>query len=357
MKTLNKKASKFFERIKLKPYIDYYSGKKDHDRYGKSDKKRIFLMLVPGYGNIGDQAIAQATIKYLKENFKEYELVVIPLYARFYCAGAVKSIISKDDLIFLQGGGNFGNLYMYIEESRRFIVKHFPDNKIVSFPVTITYEKSRKGKREFLRSKRIYDAHKDFTIISRDERSYEFALKNFDKARNLICPDMVFYMWEKEKESVQSVERRDIGICLRSDPEKYKGISRVDILKAISEKTDNWKIIDTQQSRPIGEETRDYEMISVKRDFAACKVIITDRLHGMILSLITGTPCVVLPTKDQKTKETYKWVKELNTVRYCENCNVDDIIKNVDELMAVEGENYIDFKTLYFKDLKSKILM
>ena len=66
MKTLNKKASKFFERIKLKPYIDYYSGKKDHDRYGKSDKKRIFLMLVPGYGNIGDQAIAQATIKYLK---------------------------------------------------------------------------------------------------------------------------------------------------------------------------------------------------------------------------------------------------------------------------------------------------
>lgn len=353
MKLLEEKINRFFEKVHLKPYIDYHKGKKDKNKYGHSEKKRIFLMLVPGYGNLGDQAIAQASIKYIRDNYPEYELVINPLWSRFYCAGAVKSVIKPDDIIFIQGGGNFGNLYMYIEESRRFIVSHFHDNKIVSLPVTINYQDNKKGRRELRKSMRIFGAHKDFTIISRDKTSFEFAKKHFCKAKNILCPDMVFYLWDKETN--HSVKRTDIGICLRIDPEKLKTIDRAAILKAVSDKTENWKIFDTQLFRPIREDIRDYEITAIKREIADCKVVITDRLHGMVLSVITGTPCIVLPTQNDKTKDSYDWISSLDYVRFIDEFDVAKIMETVDELSECNTTQYIDFKTEQFNNLRKKI--
>ena len=39
------------------------------------NKKKIIYCLVPIHGNMGDQAIAYATRKYLMDNFKEYEIL------------------------------------------------------------------------------------------------------------------------------------------------------------------------------------------------------------------------------------------------------------------------------------------
>lgn len=37
--------------------------------------------------------------------------------------------------------------------------------------------------------------------------------------------------------------------------------------------------------------------------FAKSKVIVTDRLHGLIFALITNTPCIVISSYNQKLKE------------------------------------------------------
>ena len=39
--------------------------------------------------------------------------------------------------------------------------------------------------------------------------------------------------------------------------------------------------------------------------FRAAQLVVTDRLHGMIMSLLAGTPCLVLPNGNHKISQTW----------------------------------------------------
>ena len=55
--------------------------------------------------------------------------------------------------------------------------------------------------------------------------------------------------------------------------------------------------------------TRDIRGLVVRKElmrFARRQLVITDRLHGMIFSAVTGTPCVVLSSCDHKIQEYYE---------------------------------------------------
>jgi len=54
--------------------------------------------------------------------------------------------------------------------------------------------------------------------------------------------------------------------------------------------------------------------------WAACRqaqVMVTDRLHGMIFGIITGTPCVVLDSGTHKVAQFYRdWLTDLPGVEF-----------------------------------------
>ena len=52
------------------------------------------------------------------------------------------------------------------------------------------------------------------------------------------------------------------------------------------------------------------------RSFAAARLVVTDRLHGMIFSAITGTPCVVLSNYNHKVRGTYEWISYLPYIKF-----------------------------------------
>ena len=55
--------------------------------------------------------------------------------------------------------------------------------------------------------------------------------------------------------------------------------------------------------------TRDIRGLVVRKElmrFARRQVVVTDRLHGMIFSAVTGTPCVVLSSYNHKIQEYYE---------------------------------------------------
>lgn len=139
--------------------------------------KKIIYTLVPTHGNLGDQAIAYASRKYLKDNFSEYEVIEINCEDSYKYTNALKNIVKKDDLIFLHGGGNMGNHYIPEEEARRHIINTFPNNKIISFTQTMYFSNDEEGRRELKKTKEVYDSHKDFTIIAREDKSYDIMKK------------------------------------------------------------------------------------------------------------------------------------------------------------------------------------
>lgn len=57
------------------------------------DKKKIFYMLVPIHGNLGDQAIAYASRKFLQDKFDEYEIIEINCIDTYKYSKAVKNVI------------------------------------------------------------------------------------------------------------------------------------------------------------------------------------------------------------------------------------------------------------------------
>ena len=50
----------------------------------------------------------------------------------------------------------------------------------------------------------------------------------------------------------------------------------------------------------------------------------------MIFAAITETPCVVFGNFNHKITESYKWLENLEYIRFCDNMNeIEDIIEEV----------------------------
>src|SRR5207248_63567 len=90
---------------------------------------KIFVVMAADYGNLGDIAITEAQISFLKDYFPHYEIV--PLCVKdLYFLACLKKVITPSDIITTIGGGNMGDVYEGLENQRRYIIKSFPNNKI-----------------------------------------------------------------------------------------------------------------------------------------------------------------------------------------------------------------------------------
>ena len=63
---------------------------------------------------------------------------------------------------------------------------------------------------------------------------------------------------------------------------------------------------------------RDWELEQQYSAFRSAELVVTDRLHGMVFSAITGTPCIFLNSKSPKVLGCYAWLKHLDYIRYCD---------------------------------------
>ena len=53
------------------------------------------------------------------------------------------------------------------------------------------------------------------------------------------------------------------------------------------------------------------------RSYSGCELVITDRLHGMLFSAITNTPCIVFDNSYGKISSLYDtWLKDNNGITF-----------------------------------------
>lgn len=322
----------------LKKQIENNEIKNLIKNYGKITK--IIYFSTPEHDNLGDQAIATAIEKILKDKYGNRLLLEFSHNKYNRNKKIIEKLVNKNDIIVTIGGGNFGNLYLGEETQRRDIVERFPNNKIIVMPQSISFTNDEVGKKEIEKSNKIYSKHKNFNIITRDVKSYEYGKQYFPSNNIYLAPDSVLYLedWYRN-----DIDRKDVILTLRSDKEKTLDNEKIDrIIKYLESKKINFRRDDTIQKYPVNRETREYEVKNMLRKISSAKLNITDRFHGVIFSVITNTPVIVFKSLDHKIEEGVKWFKHLDWVHYV--TTVEEAEKLIDKYMnseyKVEKEKY-----------------
>jgi len=300
-------------------------------------RKKIFLIGTPDYGNIGDATITLGTYAFIRKYFSDYALFEITGYKMKHLYQCVQTTIGEGDIIMLQGGGNLGDMYMDEESIRRRVIPDFPNNKIVILPQTIFFSDTVSGKYELETSKDIYGSHKDLTIFLRGNESLEFAKEHFSNARCYSTIDMA-HMLSYDF----GFSRSGVLMCIR-DLSEESGLDEESYSLIIETAKSHGKCNFISHQLPdISEIERGLFVMEAIKQYASAKVVVTDRLHGMIFSIITGTPCVVLSAQTQKIREYVPFFEHSNAVFFIDRdlSKLDDSIKSA--LYVKEPEYRID---------------
>ncbi len=322
------------ERIKVK--IKYYLSRANHIDYAflKKEQPKVFVFLAGFYQNLGDMAITYAQKKFLQKIYPNREIICVPSTKTYGALKTIKKSVGREDIITLIGGGNMDDKYQSLEDARLFVVKKFPKNKIVSFPQTVCFSDTKKGKNSLRRSRRIYSHHKHITLFMREPNAFMRAKEFFPAVEIKLCPDIVLYLNETEPKA----ERENTLCCLRKDKEQnISGQAREELISIITKNYQNVLCKDTVDVPLEGCQIDTYEK-SLKEFWAmlrTCKLVVTDRLHCMVFCAITETPCIVMDNTNRKISGVYKqWLESADWIKMLNGYDREKIISLVDEMLA-----------------------
>jgi len=290
-----------------------------------TSKNQAYIFLAADYGNLGDVAITYSQMEFIQNN-SNYHVVLLPV-SRFKDGfWFVKKRIKKNDLITIVGGGNMGDSYDLFETYRQTVIRSFTKNKIISFPQTLDFSKSEKGVKLLKKAIYTYNKHPDFVIVAREELSYNLMLNYFKANTVFLVPDIVFYL----NKNITIETRKDALVCLRKDKERsLTDNDELLILKSIKKYGLKHHGIDTLiMGDKFQIENLFFELEQLLLKFKNSKLVVTDRLHGMIFCYITNTPCIVLPNNNHKIAESFKWIKDSN-IQFLKEFNQTDFEKAI----------------------------
>lgn len=291
--------------------------------------RRVFLFGTVEHMNYGDIAITEAEKQFIIENFPDYKLIEIPERITIKSISKVKRCVADTDIIAFHGGGNMGDIWPAQEVMRQKVYEAFADKLIVSFPQSTGYSREVTLNQTVASMKKT----KNLNVFLRDKKSYEFAKKNFPQnVHSFLVPDIVMSL-HTDRNLMQGSE---VIAFLRRDKEKLSqpGIaSLINNLRknavnvVVSDTVDDvWHVFTKSSRRTLLEK----KLSQVRKG----RVIITDRLHGMIFAVITGTPVIVFDNNNHKILNFYRtWLKSVDYVSFAENFETNELSQTVRQYM------------------------
>lgn len=293
----------------------------------------IVLLDYPNNTNVGDSLIWLGEMTYLRSRG------IDPAYVsdtRNYDPEPIRRLINDPEsgrvLILLNGGGNFGTLWPEIQFFRKRVLRDFPGVPVLQLPQSLHFE----GQSELSETARLIDEHNAFTLLVRDIPSLELARKHFSCSVEL-CPDMAFFLGAVESNVQPSLAR---FILSRTDHEKKENWHQGLALRAgdVSHKVDDWldcgiiervlhrievhsgfvrRVLD-KNNRWLLSLWMMLAKARMQRGIAKLqqgRVVITDRLHAHILSLLLNKRHVLIDNSNGKVGSFYRaWTFDFSLV-------------------------------------------
>lgn len=315
--------------------------KREANRLTK-EKYDIYVIGTEDFGNIGDHQIACSMLAFLQELYPEKKIREITASMYFRFREALKKSISPNALIVLPGGGNFGDIYPVAQKIRQDVIDTWKKNTKIVFPQTIHFSNTDRGHAFLEEAKKTYTESNNVILVTREEASHFFAKKNFS-CRCLLIPDIVLHDGQE-----RTVERdRSVLYVLRSDDEKsFKG--NWDDFQSLAGRYA--QKLDHQLTYSITLRDREDTVEWVLEQYHKARLVITDRLHGMVFAAITGTPCIAFGNYNHKVSGTYKWISYLPYIRYAES--IEQAEQWIPELLEMGGQKYDSAPLMpYFEEL------
>lgn len=288
-----------------------------------STRSKVIVALAADYGNLGDLAITLAQVKYLERNLPDRQVVVWPVSQVVKRAKGLRREVGPHDTITLIGGGNTGDQYDDFEALRQLVIRDFPRNRIVSFPQSVSFSPTAYGRVARAHSGRVYASHGDLHLIARDSASLSEYRRLGRALSASLAPDIVLSL----DESQPRVDRRGIVFSLRQDAESLlTSEERKHILRQAS-RLDQVTHADTHVGAGrFTPERRTEALQAIWRTYRHSSLVVTDRLHGMIFSVITGTPCIAFDSHGSKVARFHAdWLADIDGVRMLQIEEVADI--------------------------------
>lgn len=295
-------------------------------------RKKVVITLAGFYQNLGDMALTYAQKRIIETVLPDYDVLLFPSADTYGRMKALKRVVGPEDIITTIGGGNMDDVYPSLENARRFVVRSFPHHPIVSFPQTMAFSNTPSGRRALRRSARTYRSHPRLVVFAREPRTLELMQSGLPGTRVECTPDTVLSL----KNEVPPRSRAGLMLSIRNDKEVLlTSDDRLRIMEVAKSKTEDVLVRDTVdvaledcQQGTFEETLEDFWRLLSSR-----RVVVTDRLHGMIFCVITQTPVVVLSNSNHKIKKTYEtWLQGYPYVRYLDSFDEASLSQAIDDL-------------------------
>lgn len=285
----------------------------------------LALVDFPNHSNVGDSAIWLGEMAWLEAHDRA------PIYTAALRSFSVDALrhAAPDGPILIHGGGNFGTSWVRHEALRLDLLRRFPGRPIVQMPQSIHYDDDAAVRT----MAGAISAHGAFTLLTRDRQSFDFARQHFDCTVQ-ICPDAALYLGRLQRRSA----RADVLALLRTDHEQVAATSPVpEGVIATDWLTENRaQRLKMRALARLGalrggsaqeKRLRRYQTLAkcrVRRGLATLsqgRLVVTDRLHAHILSLLLDIPHIALDNSYGKVSAfARQWTGSYEGFRQAGSC-------------------------------------
>lgn len=264
---------------------------------------KFALVDFPDIRNVGDSAIWLGETAYFERQFAGRRPAYVSTLSNFDAAQCARTV--EGGPIFIHGGGNFGDIWLGHQTFRERLLDEFRDRPIIQLPQSIHYNDPER----IAQTARLIERHGNFTLMVRDYESLAFAEKHF-QCLTVLCPDMAFAIGETSPVSAPSVP---VLAMLRKDREQVSEARDTSPWPAMPVEdwiTESALEINLAKLRGGLSVATSFDPAKVRRELleaaartrfargvrqlSRAQVIVTDRLHVHIISLLLGKPHAVL---------------------------------------------------------------